>query len=137
VEDVEGAWLISVCSMAEFQWYRFSYGRILVARSTFLRLLLVNTRLLASFAVSLRCFCRSSRPWGFSVVGAWASRASAFFLIWACVGLQSVCFFGVYGGASGDWRFFGVWGLRGCSGAGACVTRAATDGGSPGRQIPL
>jgi len=108
-----------------------------VARSTFLRRLLVNTRLLALFAVSLRCFCRSSRPWGFSVVGAWASRASAFLLIWARVEASIRAFFGVYGGASGDRRFFGVWGLRGCYGADACVTRAATDGGSPGRQNPL
>jgi hypothetical protein len=105
VEDVGGAWLISVCSTAEFLWPCVSHGRILVARSTFLRRLLVNTRLLAFFAVSLWCFCRSSGPWGFSVVGAWASRASAFFLIWARVGASIRAFFGVYGGASGDRRF--------------------------------
>jgi len=62
------------------------------------------------------------------VVGAWASRASAFFLIWARVRATNRVFFR---------RLFGVWGLKGCSGAGACVTRAVTDGGSPGRQNPL
>jgi hypothetical protein len=114
-----------------------SHGRILVARSTILRRLLVGTRLLTLFAVSLRCFSRSPRPCGFTVVGAWASRTSAFFLIWVRVRATNHVFFGMYGGAGGDRRLFGVWGLKGCSGAGACVTRAATDGGSPGRQNPL
>jgi hypothetical protein len=82
-----------------------SHGRILVARATILRRLLVDTRLLALFAVSLRCFSRSSRPCGSTVVGAWASRANAFFLIWARVGASIRAFFGVYGGASGDRRF--------------------------------
>jgi hypothetical protein len=114
-----------------------SHGRILVARATILRRLLVDTRLLALFAVSLRCFSLSSRPCGFTVVGEWASRASAFFLIWVRVRATNRVFFGVYGGAGGDRKLFGVWGLKGCFGAGACVTRAVTDGGSPGRQNPL
>jgi hypothetical protein len=110
-----------------------SHGRILVARSTILRRLLVDTRLLTLFAVSLRCFCRSSWPCGFTVVGAWASRASVSFLIWARVRASNCVFFGVYGRAGGDRRLFGIWGLKGCSGAGAC----ATDHGSLGRQNPL
>jgi hypothetical protein len=114
-----------------------SHGRILEARSTILRRLLVDTRPLALFAVSLRCFSRSSRPYGFPVVGAWASRASVFFLIWAVREGHKPRVFAVYGEAGGVRRFFCVWGLKGCSGAGACVTRAATDGGSPGRQNPL
>jgi hypothetical protein len=114
-----------------------SHGRILVARSTILRRLLMDTRLLALFVVSLRCFSHFSRPCGFTMVGAWASCASAFFLIWARVRATNRMFFAVYGGAGGDRRLFGVWGLKGCSGAGACVTRAATDGGSRKTESPL
>lgn len=47
------------------------------------------------------------------------------------------CVFAVYGGAGGDRRLYGVWGLKGFSGVGACVTRVATDGSSPERQNPL
>jgi hypothetical protein len=136
VEGVGGVWLILAC----WRWSSValrSHGRILVARSTILRRLLMDTRLLALFVVSLRCFSHFSRPCGFTMVGAWASCASAFFLIWARVRATNRMFFAVYGGAGGDRRLFGVWGLKGCSGAGACVTRAATDGGSRKTESPL
>ncbi len=61
----------------------------------------------------------------------------SFFLYWAAREGYKPCVFAVSGSAGGDRRLYSVWGLKGFSGVSACVIRAATAGGSPGRQNPL